>query len=109
MTIIDQDGGNFWIETFVVARAAIGAGITDTELTLERPGLFLGCSIALDTAETEVVMNRCHTSLQVGSTDNSLTYGLEIGSIRLRRSNTSGTVTFGAYVLVFMRKKGLPI
>jgi len=108
MTIITQKGGNYWIESFVVARAAIGSGVTNTELTLERPGVFLGCSLAMDTSETETVMQNIHQSLQIGGTNNSLTFGLEITSVRLRRSNTSGTVSFGANVLIYMKKNGLP-
>lgn len=108
MTIIEQKGGNFWIESIVVPRAAISGGVTDTEITLERPGVFLGCSLALDTAETQGPMAQILFSLQQGGSDNTLTLGLNISSVRLRRSNLSGTDTYGVYILIYMRKNGPP-
>jgi len=111
MTIIEQKGGNYWIESFVVARATVGSGTGEelnTDINLERPGVFLGCSVSVDSALAASSMDQVQTSLQVGGSNNTLTFGLEITQIRLRRYNASSDVIFGAYILVFMRKNGVP-
>jgi len=110
MTIIEQKGGNYWIESFAVARASVGAAATvDTDITLERPGVFLGGSVSLDSALLFSDVDQTNLSLQVGGSNNALTIGAEITQVRLRRYNGSaGALIFGAYILVFMRKKGTP-
>jgi len=111
MTIIDQKGGNFWIEAVTVPRAAVGSGSDtelNTEITLERPGVFLGCAVTLDSALVASDVDTVQLSLQVGGSNNALTIGTEITSVRLRRYNQSSDQIFGAYVLVYMRKNGQP-
>jgi len=110
MTIISQKGGNYWIESIAVARASVGSTSTlDTDITLSRPGVFLGCSVSLDSALSNDEMDRISCSLQNGGGNNALTVGLEITQVRLRRYNDQGNANiFGAYILVYMRKKGLP-
>jgi len=104
MSIIFQKGGNFWIESIVVARASIGSSTLDTDINLERAGRFLGGSVTLDADLVEGNMERIQTSLEVGGTNNSLTFGLNITQIRLKRYNAGGAASFGAYILIFMGK-----
>jgi len=109
MTIIKQKGGNDWIESFAVARASIDQGVTDTDINLSRPGVFLGCSVSMDSSLSEAELVFLDLSLQVGGSNNALTIGGEITQVRLRRYNDQVSANiFGAYILVFLRKKGLP-
>jgi len=98
------DNAEFWIESFVVARAAIVQGTTTTDLVLTRSGHFVGLSAVLDTIVNNVGMR----DIGIAVTDlinAELTYGQEITGIRLRRSNVNvGAQTFGAKIMVFMRE-----
>jgi len=110
MTIISQKGGNFWIESIAVARASVANNTTtNTDIELSRPGVFLGCSVSLDSALAEDETDDINLSLQVGGSNNALTVGAEITQIRLRRYNeNAGALIFGAYILVYLRKRGVP-
>jgi len=97
------DLGEFWIESFVIARAAIAQGLVDSDQTLSRAGFFVGASMVLDGDLSEA--ERLDVGLQISDTaDTELTYGEEITQVRIKLSNNNaGARTFGAKVIIFLR------
>jgi len=109
MTIISQKGGNFWIESFLVPRTSISATDTiDTTHTLERSGIFLGCSSSLDNVlgfADAVFLNSV-----LRNVDNSqLTFGQFITQIESSMTNDkTSAIISGIHIIVWMKKRGLP-
>jgi len=110
MTIIFQFGGNFWIEfvqlpTIVLVDAAGHQASTD--VTLERPGIFVGGSIfqrgGADNDNTQAIGS---FSLREGG-DTALIFGDNIVSVNWaidKEAGTAGNTNANANALVFMRK-----
>jgi len=105
LTIIFELGNEFWIETFHILRANIGAGgnrVTNT--TLERAGFFLGGGVCIDTAtfDTTVLATQNATMQQLDDTE--LIVGTRITGVRTRESNDdAGVVLRGLNVFILMR------
>jgi len=109
MTIIFQKGDLFWIESLVHPRTAVsGTTEINADLTLERPGTFLGCNLAMDVPTSVVGAEQVLINMAMRNTDNSeLLIGDIITGVRLRVSNqNAGEEIIGAKVIVFMRKLG---
>jgi len=109
MTIIQQKGGNYWIEAFDVARTVITGGSSlVTAHILERGGIFLGISICLDNSES--VSNRRTIEGTVRNTDNTqLIRGEFMTEFESFITNDAGgSITTGAHLVVWMKKRGQP-
>lgn len=109
MTIITQKGGNYWVESFDLARTAITTGNSlITAHTLDRPGIFLAISICLDNSAS--VADRQELSASVRNINNNqLSLGDFVTGIEsLITNNAGGTVTTGAHLVVWMKKRGVP-
>jgi len=109
MTIISQKGGNLWQESFDIPRTVIaGGGSLITLHTLQRPGIYLGCALVMDSSETVQVSVR--TNAVARQEDNSfLSIGTFITTIEtVIQNNDAGTSTTGLHVLVWLRKRGVP-
>jgi len=104
MTIIFQSG-NFWIESFQILQASLGATSTrTTNEDLERSGTFLGCSVQLTGADAA---NRCTSTYGSQSGGAQIIVGTVVNDIRIFiRNDTAGALTIGATVLIFMRGSG---
>lgn len=105
MTLIrwSKDG---WIESFVVNRSSIaGNTVTNTNLTLERPGKFVGCSLGMDVGLIDEVQQSNIALTMKNLSNGDLTYGLEITGVKIGRANNNAVaVLIGAKVLVYMTK-----
>lgn len=103
MTIIFQNGNEFWIESFTVARATITQEEVDTDFTLERAGFFLGASLTLDHDLGFASADDVAGSIE--DLDNSqLLYAQRMSQIRVHLSNASSSGRiFGANLIVYMR------
>jgi len=104
MTLIFTNS-DFWIESFNVARALIAVGATTTiNLTLTRPGKFVGCAISTDGNITAIEAANVEC-LTTRTDNNELVYGDQLTQIRgVRTNNHVAGVTFGFHLIVFMRK-----
>jgi len=109
MTIIFQKGNNFWIESLITARTSIAATTTSSfDSTLERPGIFLGASLALDIPTTVTGAEQVLISAGIRQLDNSeLVFGDNISTIRTRITNQNATAEIvGTKIIVYLRKIG---
>jgi len=102
------NAGRFWIEEINVAAATIAAGsASSTTFQLERSGVFLAASSAIDLNATAAVAVELGMSVINGVTSGHLSVGDEITAIRARRWNNAGTgAALGGTILIFLRSKG---
>jgi len=108
LTIIFQLGYEYWIESFTIARSSIASGAgSNTDVTLERAGFFLGCTESIDANLAASVAP--DLAVTIKNTSNAeLNFGQEISGVRItRQNNDAGAALFGAHVLIFMRGPGL--
>jgi len=105
LTLIFQLGNNFWIEVFTIARATINNTTTETVLTLERAGQFLGMGAVIDTVQGTASGLR-NINVVVSNNDFSqLTRGQDLPSFTVQLGNT-GNFALGAHICVLMRGSG---
>lgn len=98
------DNGDMWIETHIIPRAAIPNGTTQIVIVLDKPGRFVGASVCIDSSETAAIVDNCDTII-VADALTELTYGESITQMRVLLQNSAGgAVTFGAKLLLFMKK-----
>lgn len=103
--VVILDLGDFWIETFIVARAAIAANtVSGAQVILTKAGRFVGGSVSLDTnfaASTDDIS----CSMATDPANAEITYGLALTAIQVKRvNNTAAPITFGVKVVLFLRK-----
>jgi len=104
MPIIDQKGGNYWIESIEVARATVvAAGQRDSgAINLERGGVFIGVSVTINSDTTNASGAQVTTAAA-----GELNIGDSITQVRFFARNTSGaSQELGMHCLVYMRKVG---
>jgi len=106
MVLIFQSG-NFWIESFSVARASIADQAERvTAHTLERAGVFLGVSATMDhDIAAAAVTGLCLVARRTN--DAALVIGQNITALETVFMNDSGAAAIvGEQVLIFMRGRG---
>jgi len=102
MVIIDQKGGNYWIEAFDTPRATVTAGNERAAtLTFERPGFVVGVSICPDADTDEIAGGRVFTG---GGALILNTFQLNV--ISRIRNNSSSSQEVGFKTMVWLRKRG---
>jgi len=103
MTLVAQ--GNGWhIESFVVARASIAAGLSrSTTHTLTRPGVFIGGSATLDMNLTSEVVDEI--ALEFTDSDGTqLELGQDVSAVATEVWNSDASAAIvGEMCFVFVR------
>jgi len=109
MTIIYENGNEFWIEYFQVS-ITIGdaAGTTTSSASfLERDGAFLGCAmIGRNHSNNDNTQAVSAMEIKSSGGGTNINFGDEITQINLRitkAAGTAGNTTMTFHVLVFMR------
>jgi len=102
MVIVAQ-GTGWWIEAFHIARSALTTDTTSTTtLTLERTGVFIGGSCAIDCNGSQ--LDLVSTELSNDGTTQLVQGDLISSVICIRANRNASTRTLGAHVILFMRK-----
>jgi len=98
-----MDHGDWWIESIFVPTAAVGIdSFTVTDINLTKPGHCVGHSCS-PTAIVGVESPCC--SITHGGGGVELMYGDFVDDVRLIKTNDGdGGVTFGAWIMLFMRR-----
>jgi len=104
MVVIDQQGGLFWIEAIHGNRATVVTGADRViTLTLGRPGIFMGCALAVDANNNDMA----ESGIIVETDGTELIPGTFISAVRFEMENNAGADReIGCNVIVFMRKRG---
>lgn len=96
------DDGNMWIESHQIVATSIGIGGTKTtDVTLDKPGRYVGAS-GYSKGNTSNNVG----GIQIANTDNTqLTYGQAVSAIRIRTFNASGASNvIEQWLMVFLKK-----
>jgi len=97
--------GDFWIETFQVARSSLaGTSNVPTNFNLDKPGRFVGGCTSID-AFLAVASSDDVVAFLTNTDDSELVYGDAITAIRMNLYNSAGAArVFGARVCIFVKK-----
>jgi len=109
MTIIFQDGGNFWIESMQISVTlpAIESTTQSTTTNLVRAGRYIGSMITpLGFGGAGDADESCGLTALLNQAGAELTYGNSITGVRVAQAKIAGgdTQVIRYQVVVFMRK-----
>jgi len=107
MVIVYERGDEFWIDSLDLAIASVAAGgFANVTIPISRAGTFLAGSCSIDTGSASAATAHfVNVELQNQTGGNHMVVGDRITGIRIRKTNgAAAAVTFGAYVILFMRK-----
>jgi len=101
MTVI-VDMGDYWIESILITRAARGFPVDAVDITLTKPGRFVGGAVTADAdaagiVDGRFVMTMCQTNNAL------LAYGTAISQVRIIFAGNADRV-IGAHILIFLRR-----
>jgi len=108
MVIVYEKAGEFWIDAINITRTALAAGADDNiNISISRPGDFLGVAISFDSDIADVVVGirrRDGTNIPFGSRidDSNNSRGLEV----TRHNFNAAEAQIGFHVILLMRKFG---
>jgi len=104
MTVIFESA-EFHIESIIIPRQVVpGNSQVNVDTTLERPGRFLGASLAIDSNIVETIGEQFSVFIS-DTSDNEINYGDAISVIRVVLGKTGAAgVTVGIKLIVYIRK-----